>query len=92
MKTMHYPNIRSHLVTIVPMAPLTPKSTSKLKSALRIRYSKVIPRFFPALILLSPNNHYNHGFPNTFYYNHFIYTNYCAQCQLVLTLYVKEYL
>ena len=26
MKTIHYPNkIRSHLVTIVPMAPFTPK-------------------------------------------------------------------
>ena len=44
MKTIHYPNtIRSHLVTIVPMAPFTPKSTSKLRSALHIRYSKVIP-------------------------------------------------
>ena len=32
MKTIHYPNtIRSHLVTIVPMAPFTPKSTSKLR-------------------------------------------------------------
>ena len=31
MKTMHYPNtIRSHLVTIVLMAPFTPKSTLKL--------------------------------------------------------------
>ena len=46
MKTMHYPNtIRSHLVTIVPMAPFTPKSTSKLRSALHTRYSKVIPCF-----------------------------------------------
>ena len=46
MKTMHYPNtIRSHLVTIVPMAPFTPKSTSKLRSALHIRYLIVIPRF-----------------------------------------------
>ena len=46
MKTMHYPNtIRSHLVTIVPVAPFTPKSTSKLRSALYIRYSKVIPHF-----------------------------------------------
>ena len=46
MKTMHYPNtIRSHLVTIVPMAPFTPKSTSKLRSALHIsRYSIIIPR------------------------------------------------
>ena len=46
MKTIHYPNtIRSHLVTIVPMAPFTPKCTSKLRSALHIRYWKVIPRF-----------------------------------------------
>ena len=46
MKTMHYPNtIRSHLVTIVPMAPFTPESTSKLRSALHIRYSIVISRF-----------------------------------------------
>ena len=29
MKTIHYPNIiRSHLVTIAPMRPFTPKSTS----------------------------------------------------------------
>ena len=29
MKTFHYPNIiRSHLVTIAPMRPFTPKSTS----------------------------------------------------------------
>ena len=34
MKTIHYPNkIRSHLVTIIPMAPFTPKSTSMLRSA-----------------------------------------------------------
>ena len=35
MKTIHYPNkIRSHLVTIAPMTPFTPKSTLKLRSAL----------------------------------------------------------
>ena len=46
MKTIHYPNtIRSHLVTIAPIAPFTPKSTSKLRSALHVRYSIVIPRF-----------------------------------------------
>ena len=46
MKTILYPNkIKSHLVTIAPMAPFTPKSTSKLKSDLRFRYSIVIPRF-----------------------------------------------
>ena len=51
MKTMHNPNtMRSHLVTIVPMAPFTLKSTSKLRSALHIRYSIVIPR------IISRNN------------------------------------
>ena len=72
MKMIHYPNIiRSHLVTIAPMAPFTPKSTSKLRSALHFRYSIVIHVSFPALIRLNPNNHYNHGFHNTFDYNHF---------------------
>ena len=37
--------IRSHLVTIVPLAPFTPNSTSKWRSSLHIRYSIVIPRF-----------------------------------------------
>ena len=46
LKMIHYPcTIRSHLVTIVPMAPFTPKSTSKLRSALHFRNSIVIPRF-----------------------------------------------
>ena len=49
MKTIHYPNERrSHLVTIAPMAPFAPKSTSKLRSALSaldFRNSIVIPRF-----------------------------------------------
>ena len=48
MKTIHYLNkIRSHLVTIVPMAPFTPKSTLKLRSARHFRYSIAIPRFIP---------------------------------------------
>ena len=33
------------LGTIVSMAPFTPKSTLKLRSALHSRYSIVIPRF-----------------------------------------------
>ena len=46
MKTIHYPNkMKYHLVTIAPMAPFTPKSTSNLRSALHFRYSIVIPRF-----------------------------------------------
>ena len=39
--------IRSHFATIVPMAPFTPKSTSKLRSVLHFRYSIVIPCFIP---------------------------------------------
>ena len=47
MKKTHYPNkIRSHLVTIIPMVTFTPNSTSKLRSALHIRYSIVIPSSF----------------------------------------------
>ena len=49
MKTIHYPNkIVSHLVTIVSMAPFTPKSTSKLRSAQHFRCSIVIPHFIPS--------------------------------------------
>ena len=80
---MHYPNtVRSHLVTIVQMASFTIKSTSKLRFALHIRYSKSSYASLSALILLNPNNHYNHGFPNTFDDNHYV----------LLTLYVIEYL
>ena len=76
MKTIHYPNtIRFHLVTIVPMAPFTPKSTSKLRSALHSRYSIVIPRFISHVNTVNPNNHYNHGFHNTFDYNHYGYSD-----------------
>ena len=47
MKTIHYPNkVKSHLLTIAPMAPFTLKSTSKLRSAVYFRYSIVIRRFF----------------------------------------------
>ena len=71
MKTIHYPNkMRSHLVTIAPMAPFTPKSTSKLRSALHFRYLIVSHASFPTLTRLNPNNRYNHGFHNTFDYNH----------------------
>ena len=71
---MHYPNtIRSHLVTIVPVTPFTPKSTSKLRSALHIRYSKVIPRFISRANTAQTNSH---GFPNTCDYNHYVYSDY----------------
>ena len=55
MKTIYYPNKkRPHLVTIVPMAPFTPKSTSKLRSALHLRYLIVIPRFIPRVNTAQP--------------------------------------
>ena len=57
-------------------ASSTPKSTSKLRSALHFSYSIVILRFIPLLILLNPNNHYNYGFHNTFDYNHVISSDY----------------
>ena len=48
MKTIHYPNkMRSHFVTIAPMAPYTPISTSKLRSALHFRCSIVITCYIP---------------------------------------------
>ena len=94
VKTIHYPNkIRSHLVTIASMAPFTPKSTSKLRSALHFSYSQVIPRFTPALIRLNPNNHSNHVFITLLTTTTLlIVTHYCAQWLLVLTLYANEYL
>ena len=74
MKTIHYLNkIKSHLFTIVPMAPFAPKSTSKLRST---PYAS-----FPALFLLNPNNHYIATvFITLFDYNHCIYSDYllCA--------------
>ena len=55
---------------------ITPNSTSKLRSALHFRYSESSHASFPSLILLNHNNHYNHGFPNTFDYNHYVYGDY----------------
>ena len=55
------------------------KINFKLRSALHFRYSKVIPRFIPHAN--TAQSHYNHGFHNTFDYNHFTNSdyNYCAQ-------------
>ena len=75
MKTIQHLNkTKSHWVTIVPMAQFIPKSTSKLRSdssAMHFRYSIAIPRFIPCANTANPNNHYNHGFHNTYDYNHF---------------------
>ena len=53
MRTIQCPNkIRSHLVSVVPMAHATiPKSTSKCTSDIR----KSFHAAFPALILHNPN-------------------------------------
>ena len=64
--------INSHLVTIAPMASFTPKSTSKLKSALVFGNHPTL--HCPSLILFKPNNHYNNGFHNSHDYNFFIYS------------------
>ena len=48
MKAIHYPNkIRFHLVTLVSMAPFTPKLTSKLRFDLHFRYLIVTLRLIP---------------------------------------------
>ena len=94
MKTIHYPNtIRSHLVTIVAMAPFTSKSTSKLRSALialQFSYSIVSSASIPALILLRSNNHYNHGFHNTFDCNHYVYSDYLV-CSVPAIAHIIRY-
>ena len=58
--------IRSYLVTIVPMTSFTLKSTQKLRSALHFSYSIDIPNPFPIANIvcfenynLNPNNHYS---------------------------------
>ena len=76
MTKIHYLNkIRSHLVTIAPMALLTPKSTSNVRSALHSRYSSVIPRFTSRAKTAQSQKPYNHGLHNTFDYNHYIYSD-----------------
>ena len=44
----------------------------------------------PALILLNPNNHYNHGFHNTFDYNHVIYSD-DLLCTVTASYYILYY-
>ena len=81
--------IKIPFVTIVRMTPFTPKSTSKLRSALHFSYSIVIRRFYSRAIYCAiPNSHYNHGFPNTFDYNHYVYSDYlvCAVTAIALII------
>ena len=79
-----------HNRTVVPMAAFTAKTTSKLRSALHFRYSIVISRCIAALILLNPNKHYNHGFPNTFDYNHYVYSDYLV-CSVPAIAHIIRY-
>ena len=44
----------------------------------------------PALLLLNPNNHYNHGFSNTFDYNHYVYSDYLV-CSVPAIVHIKRY-
>ena len=88
---MHYPNtIRSHFVTIVPMAPFTPKSTSKLRLLCTLDIRKSSGASFPALILLNYKNHYNHGFSNTFDYSHCVYSDYLV-CSVPAIAHIIRY-
>ena len=80
MKTIHYPNtIRSLLVTIVPMALFTPKSTSNLRYALHIRYSIGIRHFI------------SHANTAQFYdYNHYVYSDYLV-CSVPAIAHIIRY-
>ena len=82
MKTIHYSNKIDPLVT---MASFTPKSTSILRYALHFRYSIVIPCVIPYNPKRNLNNNYNHGFHNTFDYNHFMYTDYLLYTETAST-------
>ena len=46
------------------------------------------------MVALNSNNHYNHGFHNTFDYNHFTNSDQllCTMTASALKLYVNEYL
>ena len=69
MKTIHSPNkIRSHFGHILTNGAVY----SKMKFKVETCSALIIFDSHPALILLNPNNHYNHGFYNTLDYNHFI--------------------
>ena len=73
MKTIHYPNkIRSHLVTIAPMAPFTSKSNSNLRYVLLFWYSVVIPRFICINDIVNSTSKFNflmYADDTTLYFN-----------------------
>ena len=43
-----------------------------------------------ALILLNPNNQYSHGFPNTFDYSHYVYSDYLV-CSVPAIAHIIRY-
>ena len=91
MKSIHYPNtLKFHLVTIVPMAAFTPKSTSKLRFALHFSYSIVIRRFYSRANTAQSKYHYNDGFPNTFDYNHYAYSDNFV-CSVIAIAHIIRY-
>ena len=41
-------------------------------------------------MLLKPNNHYNHGFPTTLDYNHYVYSDYLV-CSVPAVAHIIRY-
>ena len=80
MKTIHYTNtLRSHLVTI-----------NRLNGAVYSKINSKLEICSTLLILRNPNNHYNHGFPNTFDYNHYVYSDYFV-CSVTAIAHIIRY-
>ena len=68
----------------------TPKSTSKLRFAPHFSDRSSYGSSIPVLILRNPNNHYNHGVPNTFDYNHYVYSDYLV-CSVTAIAHIIRY-
>ena len=86
---MHYPNtIRSHLVIKRTNSAVYSKIYFKVDICYALRYSSHAS--FPALILLNPNNRYNHGFRNTIAYNHFVHSDYLV-CSVPAIAHIIRY-
>ena len=63
---------------------------SKINFKVEICSAQYIFESHPTLILLNPNNHYNHGFPNTFDYNHYVYSDYLV-CSVPAIAHIIRY-
>ena len=62
----------------------------KVETCCTLDIRKSSHALFPALILLNPNKHYNHGFPNTFDYNHYVYSDYLV-CSVPAIAHIIRY-